>query len=352
MNSIELHEDSRGEDLFPFTINRSALDIRVGILTLREKWERFFHFKASGAQNTDSPAILTSNLIPDQQLVQDISRMKPEGWASLDSKNLKKIQYPWNIFQYNAEEIRKDYDLITKDRVSQTLSQTNRLLGQADIFVEEGARVEYAFLNATTGPIYIGGNSEIMEGASIRGPFALCEGGLVKMGATIYGATTIGPYSVAGGEIKNSVIFGYSNKGHHGYLGNAVIGEWCNLGAGSSNSNLQNNAREVKIWNQPRKQFLSAGLKCGLLMGDYSRSAINTSFNTGTVTGVSCNIFGPGLTPAHIPSFSWGFSNSPPYAIEKALEDIDNWKKLKNQRITDIEIRTLTHIFEQLSKPL
>jgi hypothetical protein len=191
-----------------------------------------------------------------------------------------------------------------------------------------------------------------MEGAMIRGPFALCEGGIVKMGAAIYGATTIGPYSVVAGEVKNSVIFGYSNKAHHGYLGDSVIGRWCNLGAGSSNSNLQNNAREVRVWNEPKKEFIPAGQKCGVFIGDYSRSAINTSFNTGTVTAVCCNIFGPGLTPEYIPSFSWGFSNTTSYAIEKALEDIDNWKKLKNERITDTEIRTLNHIFEQISKPL
>jgi UDP-N-acetylglucosamine diphosphorylase/glucosamine-1-phosphate N-acetyltransferase len=187
-----------------------------------------------------------------------------------------------------------------------------------------------------------------MEGSLVRGPFALCEGATVKLGTKIYGSTTIGPYSIAGGEIKNSVIFGYSNKGHDGYLGDAVIGEWCNLGAGTSNSNLKNNASEVKAWDETTGQYIPAGNKCGLLMGDYSRSAINTSFNTGTVVGVCCNVFGEGLTPKHIPSFSWGYGNEPAYQLEKALRDIASWKRFKGQTLTDAEIKDLKYIFEKL----
>ena len=186
-----------------------------------------------------------------------------------------------------------------------------------------------------------------MEGALIRGPFALCEGAVVKMGSKIYGATTMGPYCVVGGEIKNSILFGYSNKAHEGYLGDSIIGEWCNLGAGTSNSNLKNSAGDVKIWNQATGKWGNAGTKCGLLMGDYSRSAINTSFNTGAVVGVSANVFGEGLTPAFIPGFSWGFKPAVKYEFDKAIRDIENWKKLKGKLLTEEERTQLRNIFNQ-----
>jgi len=206
--------------------------------------------------------------------------------------------------------------------------------------------IEHCILNASTGPIYIGKNAEIMEGSMIRGPFALCKNSVVKMSSKIYGGTTIGKNCVVGGEIKNSMISDYSNKSHDGYLGDSVIGEWCNLGAGTSNSNIKNTGNDVMVWDNSSNQFINAGLKCGLIMGDYSRCAINTSFNTGTVVGVCCNIFGNGLTPKHIRNFSWGFGESI-YEFEKAIKGIENWKKLKDQSITDIEIQTLKHIFEQ-----
>jgi len=290
------------DDLFPFTQTRAAKDIRIGILTLGEKGG--------------------------------------------DWPGAGRIRYPWDIFQWNDEALRYDFTQITKGRSSQPLPASVQAIAEENIFLEEGARVEHALLNASAGPIYIGRNALVMEGSMIRGPFALCEGGVVKMGAKIYGATTIGPYSIAGGEIKNSVLFGYSNKAHDGYLGDSVIGEWCNLGAGTSNSNLKNNAGEVKAWSLVAGKFLPAGMKCGLLMGDYSRAAINTSFNTGTVVGVCANVFGEGLTPKFIPSFSWGYTAAVSYEWEKVLRDIANWKRLKNQLLTDAEIRTLTHIFE------
>ena len=351
MNSVELSEISVRDDLFPFTLSRTVLDIRVGILTLKEKWEKRFQYQV-GLDNPDTRTanLIPANLIPDDKLIKCIKEGKDWDWIKSHILDIRKIQYPWHIFQNNAEEIGNDFRHITLNRVSKPLSKTNRVFGSGDIFLEDGAVVEHAILNATAGPIYLGPDTEIMEGSCIRGPFALCQGAKIKMGTMIYGGTTIGPNSVMGGEIKNAVIFGNSNKAHHGYLGDAVIAEWCNLGAGSSNSNLQNNAGEVKVWNEPRKTFLSAGIKCGLFMGDYSKSAINTTFNTGTVTGICCNIFGSGLTPKHIPSFSWGYGNFPPYAIERALEDIDNWKQLKNERITDMEVRTLKLIFEQIPK--
>lgn len=298
------NDSSRWADLLPFTATRSVLDIRMGILTFRERMEL-----AAGA-----------------------------GDAWID-----KIRYPWHIFLHNAEALVTDFALLTRGRKSQPIPATVQTTAPDNIFIEEGARLSHGVLNASTGPIYIGRNAEIMEGSLIRGPFAACEGAVVKMGTKIYGATTIGPYSQVGGELKNVVIFGYSNKGHDGYLGDSVLGEWCNLGAGTSNSNLKNNASDVKVWHPASNGFLNAGLKCGLLMGDYSRSAINTSFNTGTVVGVCCNIFGPGVMPKYIPDFSWGPDGR--YEWELALRDIGNWKKLKNQSLTDTEIKSLKHIF-------
>ncbi len=319
------------------------MDIRTGILTIREKWEYLFLEKITGAGLADLKAFIPGNIIPTRRLIDDMERNNNPDILS----TAKSIQRPWQIFQYNDEQIRADFELITNGRESRPVSPTNQVASREQIFIEEGAKVEHAILNASTGPIYIGRNAVIMEGAMIRGPFALCEGAVVKMGAKIYGATTVGPYSIVGGEIKNSVIFGYSNKAHDGYLGDSVIGEWCNLGAGTSNSNIRNTANEVRVWNETQKKFIDAGLKCGLLMGDYSMCAINTSFNTGTVAGVCCNIFGEGLTPKYIPSFSWGQKPLVKYDFEKAIKNIRNWKKLKNHTLSDAEIKTLKHIFEQ-----
>jgi UDP-N-acetylglucosamine diphosphorylase/glucosamine-1-phosphate N-acetyltransferase len=257
------------------------------------------------------------------------------------------IRYPWHLFQHNAEALLEDFDLVTAGRSSAPIPDSVQAAGAEHIFVEEGARLSHCVLNATTGPIYIGRDAEIMEGALIRGPFAACRGSVVKMGAKIYGATTVGPYCIAGGEIKNVVFLGYSNKGHDGYLGDSVIGEWCNLGAGTSASNVKNNAGIVQVYHPASGGYLHAGQKCGLLMGDYSRSAINTSFNTGTMTGISCNIFGEGFPPHYVPDFSWGQDGRVRYQWDKALRDIGNWKKLKGQLLQDDEIKALKYIFDQ-----
>lgn len=299
-------ESAEFPQLYPFTETRDFLDIRLGITTLREK-------------------------SADQ--LQSI---------------IKKLKHPWNIFELNDECLRADFKALTKGRVSDAIPESVQVVKSTNIFIEAGATLSHCILNASAGPIYIGKDSEIMEGASIRGPFAMLEGSVVKMGAKIYGATTIGPFCVAGGEIKNSVMFGYSNKSHDGYLGDSVIGEWCNLGAGTSNSNLRNTGGPVRVWNQQSKDFELAANKCGLLMGDYSRCSVNTSFNTGTVVGVSCNVFGAGLTPKHIPSFTWGTDPESKYKFEKAIEDIGNWKKMKNQTLTETEIKRLKTIFERL----
>lgn len=344
MNEIVLDDDFARTDLFPFTHNRSVLDIRVGILTLREKWEKFFGLQVKTAKEGREKT-LPANIIPTIELINAIKNNRQDDYLA-STPDVKIIRYPWHIFQHTSDMIKADFALITEGRTTEPVSKTNSLIQPANIFLEKGAKVEYALLNATDGPIYIGKNAEVMEGSMIRGPFALCEGATVKMGSKIYGST-IGPNSVVGGEIKNSVIFGFSNKAHDGYLGDSVIGEWCNLGAGTSNSNLKNSAGEISVWNDSTKKFIPAGLKCGLLMGDYSRSAINTSFNTGTVVGICCNVFGTGLTPKHIPDFSWGYDPFTKYSFDKAIRDIRNWKKLKNQSLDDMEIRTLKHIFDE-----
>lgn len=254
------------------------------------------------------------------------------------------VQYPWDIFQYNDWALRNDFAWVTKNRISQKISATNQVIVPGNIFIEEGAIVECSIINASTGPVYIGKNATIMEGCIIRGPFALCEGATLKMGARVYGATTIGPYCSAGGEIKNSVLFGYSNKAHDGYLGDSVIGEWCNLGAGTTNSNVKNTAGEVKMWSNAAKDFIGVGVKAGLIMGDYSRAAINTAFNTGTVVGVCCNIFSEGFPPKLVSDFTWGNEK---YQFEKAIQDIDNWKKLKGQSITEEEKNILQQLYNQ-----
>lgn len=264
-----------------------------------------------------------------------------------------------DIVRQNDREIRRDFALVTSGRNPGPISDSNRVIlpvaktpsGKpglpAPIFIEAGAVVEHCLLNATDGPIYIGKNALVMEGCMIRGPFALGEGALMKMGSRVYGATSIGPFSTAGGEIKNSVIFGHSNKAHEGYLGDSVIGEWCNLGAGTSNSNVKNSAGSVKYWNPVKKVFVDGGLKCGLFMGDYSRTAINTAFNTGTVVGVCTHVFGKGLTPAYLSSFTWGFDPAEPYAFEKAVQHIRQWMKWKNEALSEADITLLKSIFDQ-----
>jgi UDP-N-acetylglucosamine diphosphorylase/glucosamine-1-phosphate N-acetyltransferase len=338
---IVLDDITGKNNLYPFTATSSVADIRVGILTIREKWEKLSGEKISitseiNAENSelDESKQIQANIIPSKQWLESF----------LNRQNIPAtiLEYPWQIFQNNEPALRDDFELICKGRTSQQISSTNKTILPENIFIEESAVIEHCILNASEGPIYIGKNALVMEGCLIRGPVAICEGSIVKMGTKLYGATTIGPYSLAGGEIKNSVLFGYSNKAHDGYLGDSVIGEWCNLGAGTSNSNIKNTGGIVKVWVKDKNEYLPAGIKCGLLMGDYSRSAINTSFNTGTVVGVCCNIFCEGFPPKYIPDFSWG---SEEYKFEKALADIDNWKRLKGKTITAEEIKILTDIY-------
>ncbi len=372
--------------LYPFTYTRSIAEIRLGILTIKERWELLLKNKiqvlsAEYIQSGDNiiasakTTFINATIFPDENILKKIIGLQPgellQGKNIIiafcterndihtlnDIRNFQtaniidyngdffSIQYPWQLAEYNAKAIEFDFLLLTKGRISNPVSSTNRLIAAEQIFIEEGAIAEHCIINASGGPVYIGHNAVLMEGSMIRGPFAVGEGAVLKMGSTIYGATTIGPYCIAGGEIKNSIMMGYSNKAHFGYLGDAVIGEWCNLGAGTSNSNVKNNALDISI-EIPGHGTVNAGLKCGLMMGDYSRSAIHTSFNTATFAGAACNIFGEGLTPKNIPNFSWGFTGR--YDFDKAMTHIQNWKKLKNQTITTRESGILEHLYKQL----
>lgn len=389
MNKIIFTEEfCQPENMHPFTLTRQLQDIRVGILTIREKWEQLLGLVSYDKKEDDYKDLERSvnideatgegvcfmihgNVLPTPALVKAVRKLRDGEFIATENGNsiafritrqeiidkhkikvgkavtfsgeVKTIQYPWDIFHLNDWAIRQDFAWLTKGRKSQPLSRTNKTIKPSQIFVEKGARVEHCIINASTGPVYIGKDAEIMEGSLIRGPFAMGEGACLKMGAKVYGATTLGPRCVAGGEIKNSVLFGHSNKAHDGYLGDSVIGEWCNLGAGTTNSNLKNTASEVRIWTS--RGEMNAGNKCGVIMGDYSRTAVNTAINTGTVIGVCCNVFGIGLTPKYIPNFSWGSDGLTSYTFDKALEDISGWKKLKGQVLSEDEKSILKYIF-------
>jgi len=346
MNEIFLDEEGVRQKFFPLTHTRSLADLRIGILTLREKWEIFYQCKIFTGEDQGSAISIPANWIPNPGLVDFINRSKTSPVKdSIEAKTVTSLDYPWDIFKYNGGEIRNDFSNITRGRASEPIPSSVTALSTQNIFIEKGAKLEHVHLNALQGPIYIGRNAEIMEGSLLRGPVAVCEGATVKMGTIIYGGTTLGPHVVAGGEIKNSILLEYSNKAHHGYLGDSVIGAWCNLGAGTSNSNLKNNAGSIKVWVESEGNFVEAGQKCGLFMGDFSRSAINTSFNSGTVVGICCNVTASGLTPKYIPHFSWSATEM--YTLEKLIKDLRAWKKLKNQVLSDEEIQALGHIFEQ-----
>jgi len=343
--NIFLDESKTREGLFPFTLTRHVADIRIGILTIREKWEMLTGlpvFTDPALQNPGS-IVVQANIIPTAISIDQILKAAKDETPVLENDELRMLHWPWQIFQYNDWALRQDVDLITAGRTSQTIPPSNKVTAPENIFIEEGASVEHCILNASAGPIYIGKNAEVMEGCMIRGAFAIGENAVLKMGAKIYGAVTIGPNCAAAGEIKNSILMANSNKAHDGYLGDSVIGEWCNLGAGTTNSNVKNTAGKVKMWHQQTKTYIPAGLKAGLIMGDYSRAAINTSFNTGTLTGICCNIFGAGFPPKYIPDFTWGNEK---YIFEKVLKDIDKWKQFKGQRITENEIENLKKIYK------
>lgn len=380
--------DTRQRDLlFPFTLTKPVADLRYGIFSVRERWslltgqiclsltDDYLTVKFPSSKDEDNIYINSSWVI--SSLIDKVKDLDPgnslwsgdkliagryRGKALSHYDQLVKdifsssedvgptecfITNPWDLITMNAAAIRSDIDLMQGNRKFQTIPLSNKTISPGNIYIEEGAVVEHCILNASEGPIYIGRNALVMEGSVIRGPFALGEAAVVKMGSKIYGATSIGPYCLAGGEIKNSILSAFSNKAHDGYLGDSILGEWCNLGAGTSASNVKNTGGDIKVWLPALKQYGNAGKKCGLFMGDYSRSAINTSFNSGTVVEICCNIFGAGLTPKHIRSFSWGMLEETFYNFEKAIEDCNNWMQFKKCNITDADKMILKHIFDQ-----
>ena len=340
--NLVFFDDASWEDLLPLTYTKPASELRVGITTIREKWQQYVLNIGWHTQNylsekyplklTNDNIFVRANIIPTPALIEVILNLKegqgivkddnilafrsskytPEiikDTISFDSE-LISIDHSWDIFEKNDEVLQFDFKQITKGRKSAQISSTNNILAPENIFIEEGAKVEFATIDASEGLVYIGKEAIIMAGALIQGSLALCEHAAIKMGAKIYGATTVGPWCKVGGEVQNSVIMGYSNKGHDGYLGNAVLGEWCNIGADSNNSNLKNNYAKVKLWNYASGRFTDTGLQfCGLIMGDHSKCGINTMFNTGTVIGVSANIFGSGFPRNFIPLSTWAFGS-------------------------------------------
>ena len=374
--------------LLPFTFTRPVADILVGIMTIRQKWE--LHLGSTTTTLTEEylsdkypmvelegNVMINASFLPNAILAELVSNLEPnqaifkkdEIIAFYTSENQEEVDFDtyeiivynddcitientWDIFSKNDVAIREDFELLTQDRRSQPIPKSVNVIAPENVFIEEGAKLEYVTLNASSGPIYIGRDAEIMEGSVIRGPFALCDNAQVKMASKIYGATTVGPYSRVGGEVKNVVIFAYSNKGHDGFLGDSVLGEWCNIGADSNNSNLKNNYEEVRLWSYQTEGFAKIGLQfCGLMMGDHSKCGINTMFNTGTVVGVSANIFGSGFPRNFVPSFSWGgASGFTTYLTKKAFETAKLVMARRNIVFDEKEAAILEHVFEITKK--
>ncbi len=341
---VVLFDEQIRANLFPFTETRHTANIRIGIFSIREKWERLtgspVKLVLSGNDITEGEIGIPANILPAQDdYLQIIETFRSE---KVLPDEIRRIDRPWDIFLHNAWAIKSDAYIVMNEKKSAPISSTNKCLNERAIFLEEGVTMEHCIINATEGAVYIGRNALVMEGTMIRGPVSIGENAVVKMGAKLYAGTTVGPHCVAGGEIKNSVLMEYSNKAHDGYLGDSVIGAWCNIGAGTSNSNMKNNAGDVYYLFDKDESPLTAGSKAGLLMGDYSRCAINTSFNTGTIVGVCCNIFGRDFPLKLTPNFSWGETK---YQLEKALEDISKWKAMKGEELSQNETDILTQLY-------
>jgi UDP-N-acetylglucosamine diphosphorylase / glucose-1-phosphate thymidylyltransferase / UDP-N-acetylgalactosamine diphosphorylase / glucosamine-1-phosphate N-acetyltransferase / galactosamine-1-phosphate N-acetyltransferase len=341
---IVLIDKHTRENLFPFTYLRHTADIRIGILTIREKWEMLLGQKIS-INEADEGIHIPASIIPTEENYEQIIEAARNKISLIETNTIKIISFPWHIFQLNEYALLHDFALLTKNKASHGLNETNKTIYVENIFIGKGATINHCILNASKGPIFIDEGAEIMEGSMIRGPFYLGKNSVVKMGAKIYGATTVGPNCIVGGEIKNSILFGNSNKAHDGYLGDSVVGEWCNFGAGSSNSNLKNSGGNVGYTLEKDTQAIFAGNKAGLLMGDFSRAAINTSFNTGSVVGICCNIFGEIMPPKFVDNFTWGKEK---YILEKAIMDIGNWMEFKQQKIDTTLIKKLENLYNQL----
>lgn len=392
MNYILFDENNIRNNLLPLTFMRPIADIRIGILTIREKWEKRLNTKTSTLTENylsgkfpivkeESNILINSSVCPTEEIANMVMNLKPnqtlvsedtiialhvtddelnkvietasEGIEEISvAEPPLRITHTWDIFSKNETAILDDFDLLTKGKQSETLGKSNMVIGEGQIFIEKGAKIEGATLNPSAGPIYIGKDAEIMEGAHIRGPFALCESATVKMNAKIYGPTTIGPWSKVGGEINNSVIFGYSNKAHDGFLGHSVIAEWCNLGADTNTSNLKNTYDCVRLWSYTKQTFVNTHLQfCGMIMADHAKCGINTMFNTGTVVGVNANIFGPGFQRNFIPSFTWGgTSGHTTYDLDKAVEVAKSVCKRRGVTFGQADIDLLSHVYSMTMK--
>lgn len=385
-----LHDHGYWTEFLPFTFTRPVAEIRTGIFTITEKWEIALDqdptYKTEPYLQTKFPApeqgevlVINATIAPNEPLVKAIQKLKPNTVLKQDdepiacympaedipdkglqdlpdsyavknyNKSLLQIKHKWDIFGYNPLQIQQDFQVITEGRVSAFVNETNTILGTNPVFVEEGVSLECCTLNTQKGPIYIGHEANIMEGSHLRGPLAVCEHGTVKIGAKIYEGTTIGPFCKAGGEVNNTVMFGYSNKAHDGFLGNSVIGEWCNIGADTNNSNLKNDYKDVKVWDYHKEGFAQTGQQfCGLFMADHAKCAINTMFNTGTTVGVSANIYGGGFPRIFIPSFSWGgASGFTTYKLEKAMETANQMMGRRDLSLTDADQEIFKTIFEK-----
>jgi len=390
MNYILFDNPQQWKNLLPLTFTRPTSCLRTGILTIAEKWNNFLGSECSyktidylslkyPEKLDEKNTYINGAIIPDEKIIEAIHSLKPgealfkddipiakliQGRSGFALENIHRnniikysgeinlVEYPWDLFLKNGDEIAADIKLISKGKKSKKLSNTNNIIGKENIFVEEGVKADFVTINAKPGSVYLGKDAEIMEGAVIRGPFALCEQSVLKLSAKVYGPVTIGPFSKVGGEITESVILGYSNKAHDGFLGNSVIGEWCNLGADTNNSNLKNNYAEVKVWNYNQERFINSGLQfCGLIMGDHSKCGINTMFNTGTVVGVSANIFGSGFPRNIIPSFSWGGAQGfMVYKPEKAFEVAHKVMARRKKEFDKTEKEILLSIFQSTEK--
>ncbi|MEZ4994350.1 MAG: GlmU family protein [Saprospiraceae bacterium] len=394
MPQIILFDNEVRNHLLPFTYTRPVCELRLGLLRIREKWERWMNLPISyitqdylaerfSLEYDSENYFVNGSVLPSPQLIKLLSQMETgeaflkgeeliaakmtgdqfeqlihddeiEDLKGIDLEDTQylKVNRLWDLPNLNAQAILDDFELLTKGRSSQPISETNRVIGAENIFLEEGVSMELATLNAQNGPIYIGKNATVMEGAILRGPTAIGEGALVKMGAKIYEGTTIGPGAKAGGEIKNVIMLGNCNKSHDGYLGNSVIGEWCNIGAGTSASNLKNDYSEIRIWDYDTEKFIKTGEQfCGLFMGDYSKCAINSMFNTGTVIGICCNLFGVGFPRAFIPSFSYGGHHGfQTYRTNKAFDSIDRTLARREKSLSVSERLALLRVFEDTSK--
>lgn len=372
---IQFSDNGLHQQLAPLTLTRPVAEIRFGIFTIAESWQYLIEkphqifYKTEGYLTTKFPSshkvdlLINGAIKPTKDLVNDVLNLKDNEalftenhWIASKGNGEKKvisnakylaINFVWDIFQLNHAAISFDFEWYTKNKTSEKLNDTNSIHGKHEVFVESGAKANHVIFNTEEGPIFIGKDAEIMEGSIIRGPFALCNNAGVKMGAKIYTGTTIGPFCKVGGEVSNSIFFAYSNKGHDGFLGNSVIGEWCNLGADTNTSNLKNNYSNVSFYNYASQSMEKTPvLFLGTIMGDHAKTGINTMLNTATSVGVASNIFGGGFPPKFIPSFSWGgFENAEKFKLEKAFEVATNMMARRKIPLTEADKSILTHLF-------